>query len=314
MKQPSAMCCPLSGGGDGSPSRSGSVCTAPPSVGRASYSVTSWPASTRSSAAAQPGEAAADDRGLHRRRPLADDPELRERRQLRRPVEDVVAARLDPVERRAVEAGERRDAERAAGVERAQQAEPVLQVGARTLGLERHQRAPRSGRVPGGDVVFRHAERGSSSCGQVDASELPVLTHIANDVDQLQRDAERLGALDVVGAVHGDAGRRRPRRRPSCSSRAARRSSRSATARDPAGRRRRAHASASSGIGKRVRASASATSIASSPGSASRAARSSSSRRALLRAAAARRPRCRRRGARTRRSQRWRGASPAAAP
>src|SRR5947209_16572490 len=48
------MCCPLSGGGGGSPSRSGSVCTAPPSVGRASWIVTLWPASTSSSAAARP--------------------------------------------------------------------------------------------------------------------------------------------------------------------------------------------------------------------------------------------------------------------
>src|SRR5690242_2742 len=48
------MCCPLSGGGGGSPSRSGSVCTAPPSVGRASCTSTSCPASTISSAAASP--------------------------------------------------------------------------------------------------------------------------------------------------------------------------------------------------------------------------------------------------------------------
>ena len=54
VKQPSAMCWPLSGGGGGSPSRSGSVWTAPPSVGRASWRTTSWPASASSSAAARP--------------------------------------------------------------------------------------------------------------------------------------------------------------------------------------------------------------------------------------------------------------------
>ena len=42
-KQPSAMCWPLSGGGGGSPARSGNVWTAPPSVGRASWRTTSWP-------------------------------------------------------------------------------------------------------------------------------------------------------------------------------------------------------------------------------------------------------------------------------
>src|SRR5207237_1018979 len=67
MKQPSAMCCPLSGGGSGSPSG------------------------------------------------------------------------LDPVERLAVQTGERADAERAAAVERLEQAQPLGEIGPCPLGLEGHQ-------------------------------------------------------------------------------------------------------------------------------------------------------------------------------
>ena len=65
----------------------------------------------------QAGEATADDRDLSKERP-GDDPELRRQGELRLAVEDVIAARLDPLERRAVEAGERADAGGAAAVER----------------------------------------------------------------------------------------------------------------------------------------------------------------------------------------------------
>src|SRR5690349_3382613 len=159
VKQPSAMCCPLSGGGSGSPSRSGSVCTAPPSVGRASYSVTSTPASSSSSAAARPaspppttaafttGVSAGHVRGqaplrktnethtntlrsrdeavagpgpgrVSSHQSSRDDAELRTRREPTRRVEDVEAVRLHALELAAVEARERRDAQRAAAVER----------------------------------------------------------------------------------------------------------------------------------------------------------------------------------------------------
>ena len=71
MKQPSAMCCPLSGGGSGSPSRAGSVCTAPPSVGRASWRTTSAPAVHELERRGEPRQAAADDRDLQRKTPRA---------------------------------------------------------------------------------------------------------------------------------------------------------------------------------------------------------------------------------------------------
>ncbi len=75
----------------------------------------------------------------------------------------------------------------------------------RALGLEGEQRAPRSGRTTRRDVVLRHAERSELVLGEVDATELPVFADVTNDVDQLQSDPERLGPLDVVGAVDSDA-------------------------------------------------------------------------------------------------------------
>ena len=67
VKQPSAMCCPLSGGGDGSPSRSGSVWTAPPSVGRASRSVDLVAGVDELERGGEPCETAADDHALSAR-------------------------------------------------------------------------------------------------------------------------------------------------------------------------------------------------------------------------------------------------------
>src|SRR6185437_10505280 len=40
---------------------------------------------------------------------------------------------------------------------------------------------------------------------EVHAAERRVLLHVTHDVDQLQRDPERVRALDVVAAVDGDA-------------------------------------------------------------------------------------------------------------
>src|SRR5207248_3205477 len=58
----------------------------------------------------------------------------------------------------------------------------------------------------GDDVVFRDAERGQFVLRQVHAAELDVLADVAHDVDQLERDPERLGPLRLVGAVDGRAG------------------------------------------------------------------------------------------------------------
>ena len=199
------MCWPLSGGGGGSPSRSGSVCTAPPSVGRASWSITSCPRSTSSSAADRPARPPPTTATL-RRTTRADDPELLRQGELRLAVEDVIAARLDPLERRAVEARERADAGGAAAVERAEQAQAVLEVGTRACALVGHQRLPGRRDSARCDVVLRHPERGELVLRKVDASELPVLADVAHDVDQLERDPERLRLLRLVGAVHADAG------------------------------------------------------------------------------------------------------------
>ncbi len=125
---------------------------------------------------------------------------------MRRAAEDIEACRLDPLQRRPIQPGEGRHAERAARVERAEQLEPVLQVRACALRLKCHQRAPRVAGVPGREVLFRDAVRRELLLWDVHAPERPVLGHVADDVDQLQCDAERLRVLDVFGAVDGDAG------------------------------------------------------------------------------------------------------------
>src|SRR5581483_8240129 len=215
VKQPSAMCWPLSGGGGGSPSRSGSVWTAPPSVGRASCRTTSWPASTSSSAAARPASPPPTTATRRRPAPAAedpcgrivtllshpwcqarvasrrdgslwktsqevggDDPELRRRREPRRPVEDVVAARLDPLERRPVEPGEGADAGPAPPVEVAEERQPLLQVRPGARALVGHQRLPGRREPAGGDVGLVHAVRAELVLGQVDPAELPVLADV----------------------------------------------------------------------------------------------------------------------------------------
>ncbi len=75
----------------------------------------------------------------------------------------------------------------------------------RALRLNGHQRPPLRGQPPGRDVVLRDAEGRQLVLRQVDAAESPVLAYVPHDVDELQRDAERLRALDVLGAVHRDA-------------------------------------------------------------------------------------------------------------
>src|SRR5207302_6018170 len=115
------------------------------------------------------------------------------------------ARRLDPVERVPVETRARRDAERAAAVELAQTLESVVQEDAPALRLEGHQRLPRRPAAARRDVLLGHAEGSQLVLRQVHATEAPVLGDVAEDVDQLQRDAERLGALLVLAAVDRQA-------------------------------------------------------------------------------------------------------------
>src|SRR5207244_828271 len=49
-----------------------------------------------------------------------------------------------------------------------------------------------------------HSERGELVLGQIHPPELPVLADVADDVDQLERDPERLGPSYVVRSVHRD--------------------------------------------------------------------------------------------------------------
>src|SRR5262245_52403031 len=273
------MCWPLSGGGAGSPSRSGSVCTAPPSVGRASTRLTSWPASTSSSPAARPASPPPTmttltarshfrrgpvshasrraphpdranfpvpptprfaDRSYGGRRPPrppgglilvahpvsfglrgspaqtslaswsaeqagSDDSQLCQRREMRRVVEYVEPALFDPFQRRLVQIRERRHTGCAAPVEVAKQRAAIAQIGAGPRGLVRHQRLPGRRATAPGDVVLLDAERDELLLRYVDAPEVPVLADVTHDVDQLERDAERLGPLWLVGAVDRDA-------------------------------------------------------------------------------------------------------------
>src|SRR5207245_10638878 len=106
--------------------------------------------------------------------------------ELRRAVEAVEAGRLDPVERRAVEPGKRGDARRAAGVEPLEEGQALPQVRAGPLRLERHQLAPGGRGAAGRDLVLAHAEALELVLRQIDAAELPVLAHVADDVDELE--------------------------------------------------------------------------------------------------------------------------------
>ena len=111
VKQPSAMCWPLSGGGDGIALALGQ---------RLHRAAERRPRFVERDLVALRRRARARPRGRparrRRRRPsrpehsCSHDAQLRQRREVRRPVEDVVAALLDPVERRRVEAREGGDA------------------------------------------------------------------------------------------------------------------------------------------------------------------------------------------------------------
>src|SRR5204863_8926963 len=114
-------------------------------------------------------------------------------------------ARFDALERGAVETGEGGDAERAPAVELAYELEARGEVGAGPLRLERGERTPLRRAPAGGDVLLGHAERGQLVLREVHAAEPPVLGDVAEDVDELERDPERLGAGCILTAVDGEA-------------------------------------------------------------------------------------------------------------
>src|SRR5438477_2093575 len=205
------MCWPLSGGGSGSPSRSGSVCTLPPRVGLASRRVTSWPASTRSSAAARPARPPPTttaftwcDASSSRERG-SDHAQLGDRRERRRATEHVESVAFDPLEGGAIEARKRRDAGGAPAVQMVEQGQAFGEVRPRTVGLEAHQLPPLRSDETLRDVVLRDAEPREHVLGKIDPAETPIPGDVANDVDQLQGDAQRLGALGLVGSIDRNA-------------------------------------------------------------------------------------------------------------
>jgi len=65
------------------------------------------------------------------------------------------------------------------------------------LRLERHERLPLRRHA----VERPHVEARQLVLREIHPAELPVLANVAHDVDQLERDAERLSALRLVGAL-----------------------------------------------------------------------------------------------------------------
>src|SRR5205823_12098416 len=68
----------------------------------------------------------------------------------------------------------------------------LLQVRTRARGLERHQRLPLRGGPARRDDLLGHPVGRQLVLREVDPPEVPVLSHVADDVDQLERDAEHL--------------------------------------------------------------------------------------------------------------------------
>src|SRR5438876_813957 len=99
-------------------------------------------------------------RATSRKEARADDPELRQPGEPRRPVEDGEPTRLDPLEGRPVEPGEGSYAGGAAGVEEVEEGQALVQVAAGTGGLVGHQRLPCGGETGVGDVLLGDAEGG----------------------------------------------------------------------------------------------------------------------------------------------------------
>ena len=160
VKQPSAMCWPLSGGG----SR-----IALPLRQRLDGAAERRPRLEQRHVVRRRrrGRAPRRARRARRRRPRPSSAralspttrELRRRREPRLLAEDVEAARLDPVERR--RGTGRRTSPTQSALRRSSESSsrsPSCEVRARALGLERHQRPP-LGVVRPRDVVLGHAER-----------------------------------------------------------------------------------------------------------------------------------------------------------
>src|SRR5207244_12213799 len=145
----------------------------------ASSTVTSWPASTSSSAAESPARPPPTTTTLiyasSSRERGSDHAQLGDRRKRRRPAEDFESVVLDPVERRAIEAGKRRDAGGAPAVQVIEQGQAFGEVRPRTLGLEAHQLEPFGGDEPTSDVPLIDAEPRELGLREVDAPERPVL-------------------------------------------------------------------------------------------------------------------------------------------
>ena len=207
VQQPRATCWPLSGGGGGSPSRSGRVWTAPPRVGRASsrrHVVRRR--RRRSSAAASPARPPPITTTLSRHRavshdglgrlaqdPAADDPQLAEGGEAGPRREDVVAAPLDLVQqsdvdsRRELPARKGRWGSRAAAEARSPSASSARAREAWWAMSARH-----SGRCrPAARSSSSTPNRASSSSGRYTRPSAQSSRDIAHDVDLLQGHAER---------------------------------------------------------------------------------------------------------------------------
>jgi hypothetical protein len=135
----------------------------------------------------------------------SDHAQLGDRRERRRAIEHVESVAFDPLEGRAIEARKRRDAGGAPAVQMVEQGQAFGEVRPRTVGLEAHQLPPFRGDETLRDVVLRDAEPGELVLRKVDPAETPILGDVANDVDQLQGDAQRLGALGLVGSIDRNA-------------------------------------------------------------------------------------------------------------
>ncbi len=140
----------------------------------------------------EPREPTAHHRDLHGRSSFATTASLRGVESRTFSPKTSKPPRLDPVERLAVEAGERADAERAAAIERPEEVQPLGQVRARPGGVERHECQPFRRDPTLLDVLLADAEGHQLVLREIDAAEAPVLGDVAHDVDQLERDPDSM--------------------------------------------------------------------------------------------------------------------------
>ncbi len=119
--------------------------------------------------------------------------------------EDVEVRRLDPVEHARVQAHREAHARAHRGGGGGDRRPRAGEQGAGALHLVGDQGADRrAGRV-GGEVVLGHAEALAVLRGEVDAVQAPVLAHVADEVGQLERQAE---AAEVGVVTRGHAEQR----------------------------------------------------------------------------------------------------------